>query len=367
MKKAWIFFFALVLFLSPGVFASDSATENLGELSGADRLEEYLPEELEGESLPQGEDPSFVSSVLSYLWDRLWDGLFDGGSFLLGLMALILTACVLERLKDSLGESDNAPIVTYVELLCICGYALSRLLPLVETVVERIGSLSDFMISLLPVTGVLWAAGGSPGSASVQGSGLMMAVDVFSVLNHRVLLPLVYCLFALSVDSALFPVVPGIHKTLKKAYISGTVFCMTLLITLLSFQTELSKSADGLAARSVKFAFSGFIPIVGNLLGESARTVGAAVSYLKNTTGIFAVTVILWVAAVPLAGLVCAKFSLWAASIFARLCSCSAVAGFLEEMGEILSMVMASLLCVGVYFILSMTLFCKSPISLPLT
>ncbi len=366
MKKVFVCLLILLLGVIPAARAEGTAEELVGSVSGADRLEELVPEGLESESLPKGEDPDYFGKVLSYLSGRLLDGLFDGGGFLCGLMALILTACVLEQIKHSLGESANAPIFEYVQLLCICGYVFSSLLPLVQSVGERVGELSNFMVSLLPVTGILWAAGGTPACGVVQSKGILMAVDAFSVLCYRLLLPLVYCLFALSLASALFPIVPGIHKTVKKAFVSSTVFFMTLLLSLLSFQTELSKSADGLAARSVKFAFSSFVPIVGNLVGESARTVGAAVSYLKNTTGIFAVTVILWLVAVPLVGLICAKLSLWAGGIFARLCSCGSVAAFLEEASEILSMLMASLLCVSVYFILSLAIFCRSAPALPL-
>ncbi len=360
MKRTLVLLAVMFLVLCPVCHGEGSAKESLEQISGADRLEELIPGELEGAELPGGEDPLQWQGFLSGWSQSLTEQLLQGMSFLPGLMAVIITAAVLEQMKNTLTDQKNAQIFDFVVLICLAGTVLQRLSGICENVADRIGSLSDFILSLLPVSGVLWAAGGTPGCAVVQGSSLMLAVDAFSFLCHRLLLPLVQCLFSLSVVSCLSPAVPRIAKTVKKAFVSGCVFLMTLLITLLSFQTHLAKSADGLAARSVKFAFSSFVPIVGSLLGESVRTVAAAVGYIKNVTGVFALGVILYLVVVPFALLVSTKLALWLASVLAHLCSCSQIAAFLEEINEGLSMLLALLLCVSVYFILAIALFCTT-------
>ena len=360
MKRVLALFVLLLMLLCPLCYGESGVKDHLEEISGADRLEELIPGEVE-ESLPRDwEDPLAWNGILGELGQALLRPFSEGLGFLSGLLAVIVTAAVLEQMKQSLTDPKHAPIYDFVVLACVAGTVLFRLEGVCQSVGERIDGLCNFVLSLLPVTGVLWAAGGTPGCAAVQGSSLMLAVDAFSFLSQRLLLPLVQFSFSFSLISCLSPVVPKLAKTVKKAFVSGCGFLMTLLIALLSFQTALAKSADSLVARSVKFAFSSFVPIVGGLLGESARTVGAAVSHIKNVTGIFGFFVILFLVALPLGLLISTKVFLWLGALFAQLCSCTQIAGFLEEINEGLSMLMALLLSVSVYFILAIALFCKT-------
>ena len=359
MKKIWMF--TLLLCLLGACPVQADVLEQVQQATGTGQLEQLIPPELSGQGIWESTQGDLLGGVLSFFKSCLSGVLGPALSFFGSLTVLLLTAAVLERIKESLPVSTGQPIFDYVVLVSVASFVFGHTGALLEQVRAHVGAVCDFMLSLLPVTGALWIAGGTPACGSVQGAGLMLVLDVFMAVSDRVLVPLVNVLFGLCVAGALLGGVPRVVRGVKKAFVTLCVFFMTLTLTLLGVQTSLAKSADSVALRSVKFVFSGFVPVIGSLVGESTRTVAAAVGFLKSTVGVFGVGVLLFLLCRPLVTIVLYKAALWAVSLLAQLCSCSRLGGFLEEVNELLGLLLALVLSVSVYFILALCLFCQTP------
>lgn len=50
-------------------------------------------------------------------------------------------------------------------------------------------------------------------------------------------------------------------------------FCMSVFVSVLTFQSVITTRADGAGGRALKFAVSSFVPVVGGALGESLASV----------------------------------------------------------------------------------------------
>lgn len=333
-----------------------SALELVEGATGATKLEEQIEAitGLEGITEPSGIGDSILRALTGEIT--------GSGAFLAGLCAMVLISSVFEAL-GSLSES-NKRLFSFACTLCIALYCFDGVIGLVPLVCQRIDGICTLMLSLLPVSAALWVAGATSSCAVGHGTAVILGAEAFGAVTNGFLTRLFGRLWAFCVCGALHSGMAGLIKVFKKLCITLLVFMLSLFVFILGTQTTLAKSADGIVARSVKFAFSGFVPLVGSLLGESARNVAAAVSHVKNTVGFGASSAMIIWSVGPVCAIVAKKFCLWAGAFMARLASMDGVAAFLEGVNELLSILMALMLSVCIYFILTASVFCTTGVNL---
>ena len=101
---------------------------------------------------------------------------------------------------------------------------------------------------------------------------------------------------------------------------------------------------------------------MGALVGEATRTVAAGISLIKTTSGIFAVAVVLYTVSIPATVLIAKKVLLSLCVIVCRIIG-SAESDFIEEINNILSILLSILLSVGIFFILTLTIFIRTAVN----
>lgn len=346
---------ALFLLTFPAL-AEEDVTSRILTSSGADTLSSLIPDGI-AEKLGDPSESGFFAGLLDLVTGGFSGQLRTALGFLGGLLCVICVGAVLGCIKESANITLNAALFEKTGALCLAVYCLTPLFGLFNSVIVRIKELCAFMLSLIPVTGALWVMGGDAGSAAAQSAGLVLVSDVFAYLTDRVLVPLSGGLFALSAAGALSDAAPRINRTVKRAFVTGLSFLMSVFVFILGFQTGLAKASDSLAMRTAKFALSGFIPGVGSLVGESARTVAAAVGYVRSVSGTLCAAAVVVLCCAPIASVAAFKLVLWGGSVFASLCSCPKMSAFLDELNELLGLLLGAAVCVGVYFLISLAVF----------
>jgi len=138
------------------------------------------------------------------------------------------------------------------------------------------------------------------------------------------------------------------------------VFITTVLTAVLFFQNTLASSADTLAARSVKFAVTSFVPVIGGMIGDVSRTIIGSIQVLKSITGIFGILVIVITLLPPLITVILNKFMLQISGAFALILGMDKQSDFLKEMGSLLNITIAVMVCAALVFIFDVTVFIKT-------
>jgi len=91
-----------------------------------------------------------------------------------------------------------------------------------------------------------------------------------------------------------------LSKFLKSSVTWTLGIVITIFVSILSLEGELTASVDGLAAKGIKAATTTFVPVVGKALGESVDTVIGATSILKNSIGIVGIIVVIGICITPI-------------------------------------------------------------------
>lgn len=295
--KRWIFIILLFLTVVQPAHATILPKE----------LKRALPPEAEAildELGEQEADIHTLSRGLSVLWDKAGASLEKILKESLGAGVLVLGIVLLCALADDWAQAtESAQMRQYVAVsgtAAITVAAAGRFRSLIALGVEMIGELNVFSKALLPTMGAALAAGGGVASAGLRHVAGVFFSDVLMTAIQELLLPLVYFYIAVAAAHAALPEFR--LKSIGKAVSKGTAWLLTGALALytgyLAVSGVVAQSADTLTAQLTRSAM-GAVPVVGNVLSDSAGAVLSGAALLKNTVGIWGMLAVLAICLLP--------------------------------------------------------------------
>ena len=286
----------LLLFLLLPLFVTSCYAEEipdkLGELSGAWQVMDDLPDEaleISGElRLDGGYD---TRGVLERLWEKAWD--FGKEQALLSLrtagdMILLSLLCALAESFCSAGEMRET--IDRIGCCSVTIFASGNLVEMLTYASDTVNRLSDCSHILLPALFSTAAAGGAVLSASARFAASCLSMDVFITASQRLILPLIYMYFSLSISHSLYENVI-LQSTIKMCRSLASAAMTVLAMAFgayLSLTGLIAGSKDTLTVKAARTVLSRSLPVVGALLSDSASVLLAAASLVKNSLGVFA-------------------------------------------------------------------------------
>ncbi len=312
------------------------------------------------------EEHTLLAESLRGTFKRAISGSLDG---LVGYTATLICAAVLlavggsaSGIKENKAMQTSFDFVSAALLAAVCFPPLYTVFTYTKTAID---SMFAFGMSLLPVTASLYAMGGNTAQAVASTASTTLFLNLAQLVASKLLLPLLSVGFAFAMLSV-FPT--GENNAPVAAFVKNTavallVFVFSLVCFVFYFQSSVAATADNAAYRSVKFASSTFIPVIGGAVGESARTVFGAVSIVKGSVGIGGLCVVLGYLLPPLVTAFMYRLSFSLTGLVVRLCGNEKQGRFIGELSSLMGVASALLVaCVAVFAVLS-ALFMKSGVS----
>jgi len=274
------------------------------------------------------------------------------------LLGLVVIAALLKAFSSALSENSE------IYDLCVCLICSAATYEVLRSAYDAVSvSLSGVAILMDTMSAAMCAVYGLTGNivgGTSSVSVLMLALQIMRLLSDKLLFPLALSLFGVSLVSVLgFDAgLKRVSKTVKRAVIflcsaSGAAVCAVL-----SYQTVIAKAADGAALRTVKFASSSFVPIVGSSLSESFAAVTTSISAVRAAAGAGGIISICVIVLPAVVSVVLSKFCVRVCSFLSALLEVGALTVFFDECGEILSILLSVILTVSVIFTVACALFC---------
>jgi len=301
--------------------------------------------------------------IINKILELFGISLKDNAAFFASLLAFLIIVSIFTAVKGGLEKSGFDKAFGFVSSVVLCTMAYSFVLNGLALAEEYTERLSNFITALLPALGTLYAASGNPAAAIGQNVSLLVGINALAGISADVVIPLLKIIFALTAAAAVSGVnLSGVCGIIKSAATTVCVGAFTILGAVLFFTTVLSASADTLAMRTVKFAAGSFIPIIGSLVGEASRSVISSIALIKNSVGVFAVVVVLYIALTPIIALSVKKLAVVLGSAVAKLLSCDGEAKFLDGVVSLFNLMLALMISSAVYFILALAIFVKTAV-----
>ena len=342
-------------------------------------LEEELPEEVE-DLLPDGifsEDneqmESAVNSAIS--WEFIIGVIIDLIGVNLGDIARILATVsiviVLSSLLSALNNTIAGPTLKRIIELASSSVLVLTLMELSKEPLSRATQLFDnialFVNTVSPVICGLYAMGGNVSSAIVNNYGLIVFLSITENICAMAVEIIISCCLALTLASAFLDntKLSSLSSGIKGLFTFFIGFLTLIFTTVISSQSLLASKGDSLSAKTAKLLSVQIIPLVGNTIGESLKTAGASIEYLRSNVGIALVVTFILLVLPTIISIGLFRIVFIITNSLAGLLGCKKEGNIISELASIYGYVFAILCFCSLMLLFILTIFakCASPLS----
>lgn len=359
MKKL-LFFLILICFFPSPVLAEESPdrTQEIWQETLQELQQLQVPGVNLAETAEKAAEGSFsfrFDSALQYVLGLLLGEVKENTDVLIKILVLSVLAGVLCNLQQAMpGWSGVADISFVACFAVIAGFSVTIISDLSDLAVSAIDSLTILIAGLMPIMNSLTL---SAASSAVTGfyPGLFLAMQSFIVICRNILLPLIMVISSLSVVNALSS---RFHITRLIDFARQTVkwglgLLLTVFVGILSIHSLTAASAT-VAGRTVKYALCSFVPLVGNVLAESAEAVVSSLHLIKSTVGITGILALLTVCCLPLVKILAVSVLYRFAAGVAEPATDKRIIRLLMDLSGNITLIFVILLMAAVMFLISL-------------
>lgn len=347
--------------VKPTAVHDNEMTYDYGALLDAlpDKVKALLPngidEATDEQAITQAFDSEYLASLCTAL---LKEGITAGLKLFATLLGLIIVCAILSRCAE-LFLNGKSQIFDYALLLISALEIYLSVYSLFELTRDYIGQINDYMTGISAALGSIFLLSANVSTAAVQSAWLGLLLTVTEKLSYGLLFPLLQMSFAMTLVSSLCPDINlrSVTSFIRQICSTLLVASMTLITIFMAFQSSIASAADSLGLRSVKFAASNAIPLIGGLVSESMKTLATSLSLVKSTAGFIGVTGLLLCTLLPLSMLFTCRYSLSLSGTAADLLQASSIKPLIEEAGKLVGFLIAIVLVFLIFYLFTLSLF----------
>ena len=307
-----------------------------------------------------------ISSV-AYLLGVIFEAFGGAVTELLPTLALLLGVVILSAVAHNFSSNFGGGMSGAVNFACrVCSFCAIAAISVssLSRLKEYFDSLFGIVAAFVPLSGVLYAMGGNLTCAASGSVTLSATLAVCQFFFSKTVIPVFCACVALSLlsvfDGVSASAALAISTTVKKWYTTALAFIMMTLTAAIAAQGMLASKADGAAMRSVKFAASSFIPVVGGAVSSTLGTLASSVELIRGAVGVIGVVIILMLLIPIVTYLAAMRGALAVTSFTAGMLGCSGEKRLLDEIGSLYGYLEGIAAISAVVFIIAMAVFAST-------
>lgn len=290
-----------------------------------------------------------IKSVLSSFTDVL-----KKPAVMLGKIIAITLLCVTAKSMAPDGSSVTKAF-NIIGILSTVAVMYDTVYSGIEIIQSSLQRLSDFMTAYIPIFSSVAAVGGNVTASGSYYAVTFMLCEIIGIAAKSVVMPFLSIVLAISVVSAINSELQfsGAAEFIKKAchWILGGM--MTIFVGLLSIQGLTGSAVDSLSSRTLKFAASSFIPVIGGAVSEAYSTIRSSMGVIRTGIGTIGIIVICIMILKPVLTIIAIKFIISLAQIISGIFDQRECTEFLKSTNAVMSIGLSVVICFSVIFIIA--------------
>ncbi|MDR2909313.1 MAG: stage III sporulation protein AE [Oscillospiraceae bacterium] len=271
------------------------------------------------------------------------------------MLGVVLLCSLLETLRAGSFQTALSGAFQTVSVLCILTSVAMPILDCVMKTAATIRTAASFMLGFIPIFSAAMISAGQPVSGSTYSIFLMGVCQAVSQAVAQTLIPLMAVYLAVCICGSFVPElnISAAAGGIRTAVTWAMGFMLTIFVALLSIQSMLSHSADGVTVKATKFLITSMVPMAGGVLSEAFMAAQGCLKLVKTTIGAYGIIVAIFtflpVFLQAAAWLLITRITAAAADVM----SIPRVAGILRNCGNVLGMLISAILCFSLLMIVS--------------
>lgn len=332
----------------------DEAKQFSKDAFGSNNLDSLYENIINGDILKCFETIDFKGIIFSQISEAI--------KLIVLMLEVIIICSVLKNILDSLKVSNAGKNVYFVQYFVLVILIVNAFVPILKFTVEAINRIISFMNMLIPLLITLILSTGNIVTTSMMEPVLVISMNFIANFINSFVVPFCLISFAISVISNLLGKIKleKISKILRNVIVWTLGILLTVFTALLSLESNITSSVDGLAGKTTKAAVSGFIPVVGKIMGDSVDAVIGSVNILKNSVGVIGTLIIFAITLSPSIKIICYWFSFKILAALSEPCADSAIVNLFEVISENYKILLGILFSVTIMFIIGITIVLKT-------
>jgi stage III sporulation protein AE len=226
------------------------------------------------------------------------------GSIILGVQLVVICIIIglMKNLADSFSEDTVSTLGVIVCSCCVMVLCLKSFMDIYIICSSVVETMTVTMQVLLPVMVPLLIAMGGFTSGGVLNPLIVTAITIFNSIIQKFIMPAVYlsCIFILVNSLSDRDYVKKLALLIRGVAVTAIGLAVTLFSGLTIIQGLVTKTADGMLAKTAKYSVDNFVPIVGSFAADSLDLILSCTTIIKNGIGIFGLLIILTLLIVPM-------------------------------------------------------------------
>lgn len=264
-------------------------------------FDKFTPSEIIG-SIINGQPVFSFQDIIDSIQHMLFSQIF--GSILLGIELVIICIVIglMKNLSNSFGEETASGLGTMVCSCIVIALCLNSTFEIYNLCSQTIDTMTVTMQILLPVLVPLLLTMGGLTSGGVLNPVIVTAITIFNTILQKIILPslLLSCIFLLINSLTERDYVKKLANFMRTFALFLIGLCVTLFTGLTAIQGLLTKTADGMIAKTARYSIDNFVPIVGGFAADSMDMILTCSTIIKNGIGIFGLLLLITIMAFPL-------------------------------------------------------------------
>lgn len=316
-----------------------------------------LPDGIEdsgdAQTLTEFFDAEYLTSLCT---DLLIEGATAGLKIFSKMLGLIILSAILSRCADLVSNSKTQ-VFDHVILIIASLEIYGILYSLFELTQSYLSNLNDYMTAISASLTSIFLLSANVSLAATQAVWLGILLTFCEKISYGVLLPLLQMSFALTIASSISPEfnLRSVTSFIRQLCTTLLIASMTVITVIMAFQTNIAAASDSVGLRSIKFAASNSVPLIGGLVSESMKTLATSLSLVKSVAGMVGVVGLLLCALLPLSILFTCRSALSLSSTAADLLQSEGIKPLIDETVKLIGFLIAILLTFSIFYLFTLS------------
>lgn len=295
------------------------------------------------------------------IFELFSNNILEVAKLLISVLIVIIIHSIFKIIIENLENTSSIKIANFIQYLVIISLVLTTFIGITNELKSVLDNLSTFMNMFIPLLTMLMISTGNIVTSSAIQSILFFTIIFITNFVKSFLIPMFMISVTLSVVSN-FSNKIKIDK-LSKFFKSTIVWILGIILTvftsLLSLETTITSSVDGLTAKTTKAAVTNFIPVVGKIMGDSVDAVIGSFNILKNSVGMIGIIVVLSLTLFPIIKVFVMYFLFNLTTAFSEIIAEDNIVKILDNLSDSMKLLLGIFISIAIMFVIEIVIVIK--------